>query len=224
MKTYFKNQNVVSVPYLWDSLFLDSLLNSSIYKNNEFKFYELNDKNISIMEPNLQSSKNCIIPLYIADSFEQQYPNLLKSCNVFCGKKLVKNEYFIKMILQMDIYNKRKNFLKLNDRINFLDAITNFGSIIVSHQQDNALNYLYLEALYLNLPILHNSDFIKECGYYYPGNDIDLAKIQMEKILKEHKKNISDYSLRSKKIIQKYSSQNIKNINIYKKILVSLLN
>ena len=224
MKTYFKNQNVVSVPYLWDSLFLDSLLNSSIYKNNKFKFYELNDKNISIMEPNLQSSKNCIIPLYIADSFEQQYPNLIKSCNVFCGAKLVKNEYFIKMILQMDIYNKRKNFLKLKDRINFLDVITNFGSIIVSHQQDNALNYLYLEALYLNLPILHNSDFIKECGYYYPENDIDLAKIQMEKILKYHKKNISNYSLRSKKIIQKYSSKNLKNINIYKKILTSLLN
>ena len=119
--------------------------------------------------------------------------------------------------------NKRKNFLKLNDRINFLDAITNFGSIIVSHQQDNALNYLYLEALYLNLPILHNSDFIKESGYYYPENDIDIAKVQMTKILKEHEKYISNYCLNSRQVINKFSPNNPSNINIYKKILISLL-
>ncbi len=106
----------------------------------------------------------------------------------FCGKKLAKNEYFIKLILQMDIYRKKIDFLKLQDRISILDAITKYGSIIISHQQDNALNYLYMEALYLNIPILHNSDFIKESGYYYPQNDIDIAKLQMTKILKEHEK------------------------------------
>ena len=57
MKTYFKNKNVITVPYLWDSLFIDLLLESSIYKNNEYKFYELNKQGISIMEPNLHTSK-----------------------------------------------------------------------------------------------------------------------------------------------------------------------
>ena len=223
MKTYFKNDNVITVPYIWDSLFIDLLLENSIYKNNEFKFYELNKKAISIMEPNLHTSKNCIIPLYIVESFEQKYSASLKSCNVFCGKKLAKNEYFIKLILQMDIYRKKIDFLKLQDRISILDAITKYGSIIISHQQDNALNYLYMEALYLNIPILHNSDFIKESGYYYPENDIDIAKLQMRKILKEHEKNISNYCLNSRQVINKFSPNNPSNINIYKKILISLL-
>ena len=86
----------------------------------------------------------------------------------------------------------------MQKRITFLDAITKFGSIIISHQQDNALNYLYLESLYLNLPILHNSDFIKDYGYYYPEYDIDIAKVQINKILKEHKENISNYCLNSR--------------------------
>jgi hypothetical protein len=224
MKTYFKNPNTITVPYIWDSLFIDLLLENSIYKNKQFKFYELNIKGISIMEPNLQTTKNCILPLYIIDSFEQQYPNCLNSCNVFCGKKLAKNKYFLKLILQMDIYSKRKNFLKLYKRFRILDVITKYGSIIVSHQQDNALNYLYLEALYLNLPILHNSEFIKESGYYYPENNIDIAKFQINKILKEHQKNISNYSLNSEKVINKFSYKNPDNIKIYKKILISLLN
>ncbi len=90
MKTYFKNDNVITVPYIWDSLFIDLLLENSIYKNNEFKFYELNKKAISIMEPNLHTSKNCIIPLYIVESFEQKYSASLKSCNVFLREKTCK--------------------------------------------------------------------------------------------------------------------------------------
>ena len=74
----------------------------------------------------------------------------------------------------------------------------------------------------MNLPILHNSNFIKEYGYYYPENDIDFAKLQMQKILKEHKTRIAEYSYNSRKIIQKYSFKNPNNISIYKKIIISL--
>ena len=102
--------------------------------------------------------------------------------------------------------------------------MTKFGSIIVSHQQDNALNYLYLEALYLNLPLLHNSNFIKECGYYYPDNDIDIAKLHIAKILKDHKINILNYALNAKKVFNKFSYKNKDNIKKYKKILITLLN
>ena len=159
-------------------------IKNSIYKNNKFEFYDLNKKRDINNGTKSTIFKNCILPLFIVESFEQEYPNLLKSCNVFCADKLAENEYFIKLIIQMDIYKKKKDFLKVQKRITFLDAITKFGSIIISHQQDNALNYLYLESLYLNLPILHNSDFIKDYGYYYPENDIDIAKLQMQKILK----------------------------------------
>ena len=44
MKTYFKNEKVFTVPYIWDSFFISLLLKNSIYKNNQFKFYELNQK------------------------------------------------------------------------------------------------------------------------------------------------------------------------------------
>ncbi len=223
MKTYFKNQNVITVPYLWDSLFIDMLLKNSIYKNKQFKFYEINKRDISIMEPNLQSSKNCILPMYIVDAFEQEYPNSLQSCNVFCAEKLTQNEYFVKLILQMDIYKERKDFLKIYKRINFIEAITKYGSLIISHQQDNALNYLYLEALYLNLPILHNSNLIKEYGYYYSENDINIATFQINKILEEHNKNIFKYSSNSKKVIEKFSYKNEYNINIYRKTILSLI-
>ena len=220
MKSFYKKDNVISVPYIWDSFFLNQQIKKSIVRDKQIDFYELNKKSILIMEPNYNSSKNCILPLYIVEAFEQKFPNILDSCNVFCGKRLVKNEYFIKLILQMDIYNLRKEFLKVRNRVPFLKALLQYGSIVLSHQQDNALNYLYLEALYLNLPLLHNSEFISEAGYFYPDNDTEVARDQLYKIINLHAENIQNYKLRSRKILDKFSYHNIDNKkDYYKKIL-----
>jgi len=222
MKAFYKKENVVSVPYVWDSYFLNHQIKESINNDMQIDFYKLNRKSILIMEPNHNSSKNCILPLFIVESFEQKFPNLLDSCNVFCGRKLVKNEYFIKLILQMDIYNLRKNFLKVRNRTPILKALLKYGSIVLSHQQDNALNYLYLEALYLNLPLLHNSEFISEAGYFYPDNDLEVARDQLENIINFHGENIENYKSRSKKFLDKFSYKNIHNKRNYYNLVAKL--
>ena len=44
---------------------------------------------------------------------------------------------------------KKKDFCYFNKRWGTLDALSKFGSTIVSHQIKNELNYSYLEALFL---------------------------------------------------------------------------
>ena len=222
MKAFYKKENVISVPYIWDSYFLDQQIKESIVKDKQIDFYKLNKKGILIMEPNHNSSKNCILPLFIVEAFEQKFPNIIDSCNVFCGRRLVKNEYFIKLILQMDIYNLRKKFLKVRKRIPFLQALLKYGSIVLSHQQDNALNYLYLEALYLNLPLLHNSEFISEAGYFYPDNDTEVARDQLDKIVNLHLENIENYKSSSRKILDKFSYKNIDNKKNYHNLIAKI--
>ncbi len=222
MQTFFKNENVKCVPYLWDSIFIDYQIKNSIYKNQEINFASINDKSFLIMEPNMFFSKNCILPLFIVEAFEQKYPNLMKGCHVLCADNLANNDYFIKLILQMDIY-KRKEFLKIQNREYLINSIHNYGSIIVSHQHDNALNYLYFEALYLGLPLLHNSEEISEYGYYYPENDIEIALKQLKKIIDFHNKKIKDYKKNSEYILEKYSSKNQINKIEYKKLILNAL-
>jgi len=224
MKTFFKTDNVISVPYIWNSFFIDLQIRKNSNINYKNKFYTLNNKSISILEPNLNNSKNCFLPIFIAESFEQKFPNILQSCNIFCGSHLAKNDYFMKTVLDLDIYRKRKDFLKIYGRLAFLEIIKNHGSIIVSHQQDNALNYLYLEALYLNLPLLHNSTFLKEYGYYYPENEIAIARDKIDFILNQHLDNIGKYNKKNRIILDKYSYKNKVNQNNYYKIISLLFN
>ncbi len=224
MKTYYKNKNVMLVPYIWDSLFIDYQIKNSIYKDQEIKLSQINKNSVLIMEPNIFFCKNCILPLFIVEAFEQKFPGLIDACNVLCADKLVNSNYFIKLILQMDIFKKRKDFLKIQNRTIFIDAIHKFGSIIISHQQDNALNYLYLEALYLNIPLLHNSEIISKYGYYYPDNDIDLAVKQLSKIRNNHSNNLNKYKENCNLVLNKYSSRNPKNKIDYKNLITKLLN
>ena len=46
------------------------------------------------------------------------------------------------------------------ERCRFSDVFSH-PDILLSHQWNNALNYLYLEALYKNIPLVHNSDFLQ---------------------------------------------------------------
>ena len=52
MKAFYKKENVISVPYIWDSYFLDQQIKESIFKDKQIDFYKLNKKGILIMEPN----------------------------------------------------------------------------------------------------------------------------------------------------------------------------
>ena len=65
------------------------------------------------MEPNLNSSKNCILPLYIVEAFEKQYPKVVESCNLFAAEKFLENNYFIDLVSQLNIYRNREKFLQV---------------------------------------------------------------------------------------------------------------
>ncbi len=95
----------------------------------------------------------------------------------------------------MDIYEKRKGFLKCIDRNPFLNSINKYGGLVISHQFNNELNYIYFEALYLSLPLIQNSDFLSNYGYYYYYYDCDIDKGAnwIKYILDNHKNNIGRY-------------------------------
>ena len=224
MKTFYRVNNIKIAPFIWDHLFIDNQIKDLQFENqiNDLS-YEKN-KSILILEPNLSIIKNCLLPLYIVEYYERKHPNILNSCNIMGGKGIVENHYFIRLILQLDIYQKRKNFFKSHNRYNFVESVKFFGSIIISHQLENDLNYLYFDALYLNLPLIHNSFRLRDFGYYYPHNDIEIASNQLHEIIKNHLHNITNYKLKTNKLIESYGINNNLNKKEYLKLIYNVLN
>ena len=221
VRNYFKCEKVIEVPYIWNEFFIQHQLKNENINSEDIIFKKIN--NIVILEPNLTYQKNCLIPIFIAEEFERKYPKKIHSCNVIGGKTIKQNEYLISIIMNLDIYKKRNDYIQFHSRKPFLNAVTNYGSIIISHQIQNNLNYLYFDALYLNLPLIHNSERISEFGYFYNNHNITEAALLLEKSLEDHKNNLNYYKLNSEKLFLKHSIKNHINIKTYMEIIESII-
>lgn len=218
IKTYYDFKNVIIIPFIWDSFFVEDKILELKNKNLNPNFDQNKIAKICIFEPNISYIKNCIIPINICENLYQKDPEIIKSINVFCCQRIGKNPFFEKLMHRLNIVNK-KDFCYFNKRWSALNALSKFGSTIVSHQINNELNYSYLEALFLNLPLIHNSKKLEDVGYYYEHCDVDFGANQLKNAILNHSKTLDQSRQDNRSFLKQYSPYNTDNINIYKKII-----
>ena len=150
----------------------------------------------------------------ILERFEKLHPNTLSTVNIFNTDRIREESYFFNLMKKLKIVQK-KDFCYFNNRWSSLDALSKFGSTIVSHQIHNELNYSHLEALYLGLPLVHNSPRFENYGYYYPDFDIKMGANQLMSAIINHHLIQKDYQRDAREHILSFSPYNSKNIGAY---------
>ena len=72
---------VYEVPHLWDPVFLDDMA-KTVKEPFEFGYkrgqIESNGARVSVMEPNISISKNCMLPILIGEEAYRHHPDLVK--------------------------------------------------------------------------------------------------------------------------------------------------
>ena len=217
-KTYYNTEEVYTCPYIWDSSFVQGEAKVLSQKGLDPFFNPERINKVCIFEPNITISKNCIVPFMIMQEFDYKFPNELSTGSIFCCDKLRKKPFFMDYVNKFPI-TKKDSFIYFNNRHGMLDAVSKFGNTIVSHQIENELNYLYFEALYLGLPLIHNSEALSDFGYYYPKNDIQMAAKQVKNAFLNHEEQLNSYKGDVQRLFQKHSPYNASNINGYMSLL-----
>ena len=218
IKTYYNFEDVAVVPFIWDSFFVEDKIKELQKKGLDPSFKKEKINKICIFEPNISFIKNCIIPINICENLYNKDPEILKSINVFCCQTIKFNPFFEKLMNRLQIV-KKNNFCFFNNRWSSLDALSKFGSTIVSHQIKNELNYSYLEALFLNLPLIHNSQALQDVGYYYTDCDIDFGANQLKNAILNHSKTLNQTKDDNKNFLMNYSPHSKENIDKYNFLL-----
>lgn len=217
-KTYYHSQKVFELPYIWSPRYID--MHEKIWnKVNKSCYYEPNqDKNIGILEPNLNITKHCLPSIMVAEEF---FSNISKNdfnkITVYCASKFLDKKYFKSLMWKLNV--TKENKIEFQSRIKVSQIFAEKSNVFISNQLLNALNYTYLEALHFNLPLVHNSDLIKEAGYYYPNYDTKLGAEALNLALNYHDQNLDKYKEQAQKTIYKYSPNNPIVIEKYKKLL-----
>lgn len=174
------------LPYVWNDTVLQHYI-ANTKLDIEVDYHGVNrDKiNVVIFEPNMSIHKTCLVPLLICERYNKQYPGQLNKVFVFCGEKVIKfqNGDFIRGLSifkegKLEAYQR----MVMPSVFSFIKKHNRFINVVLSHNIMNNLNFLHLELLSINIPIIHNCLPFKENALYYDDYSTCDAVNHIEKV------------------------------------------
>ncbi len=222
-KYYFEtihNVEVKKVPFIWSSVFLDYILDNT---NIDAHYHPSKEKKrISCFEPNIDVVKFSMYNILIVEQAYRENKDLIKHFYVTnTTDKMRESKLFINIVQNFDI--TKDKIMTFETRYRMPYFLSEYTDIVVSYQWENPLNYAYLDALYLNYPLVHNAHMIKESGYFYNEFNVKQGKQKLLEALTKHDDNIEEYNKRSQETLNRFLPTNEESINTYDKMIKKLL-
>jgi hypothetical protein len=214
-RTEIKNSKIV--PYVWDSYFITQYGTKETIEWVSPSSWISQD--IVIMDPNISFQKCFFYSLLLCEAFSKKYTNWKGSVHIINGDKLKLEPNSLNFILpSLSLY--KNNRIILHPRKSIHTILNDHrSSCFITHQWNNDFNYMTLELLYCNYPILHNSDGWDNFGYNYSINKWNEAIETLYNALVNHKENLNIYKTHAANLIWKHSPHNPEIQKEWKSIL-----
>lgn len=204
-----------TVPYFWSPRFLTN--------NSEPYTYQTGSASrVGIYETNRGVYKTSVIPLFVLNRAYRHNHSLIHYAEAY-GLGPIANEVLMAEIQALEI--QKDGLLVSRARKQDIPGSfhkTQVGTIL-SHQHMVGINNLYLEALYMNMSLVHNSQYFRECGYYYRGFDVEDASVVLAHAIQHHDTTIEEYARRAQKCLWSHSIENPGNLKALKEALEEAL-
>lgn len=162
-------------PFIWEPDFLEG----------EPKMERKEKPKLYVMEPNISVLKNALIPMTIIERMYRAAPEAFESAFIVNGRHFNEDAYFLNSIvrnLSCFLADAKKAFF--TPRAPFAQVFQE-RDILIGHQLGCELNYLYMEALYWNIPLVHNSPSYRDVGYYYHDCDVAAGQKQLQAAIED---------------------------------------
>ena len=200
-RTSIDNSRVV--PYVWDPCFIEQYA-----PNLDWIPHTWETQDIVITDPSISFQKCSFYSILLVEAFAKAHPEWKGKLHIVNGDRLkISANAFNKVVLNLQIYKTNRMVLygrkKINDIMN-----DHRSACFITHQWNNDYNYMTLELMHHNYPILHNSDGWADYGYYYSINRWSAAIDLLYNTLVNHKEQLPIYKSHTKNLIWKHSINN----------------
>ena len=208
------------VPHLWTPYFFDRGI-ASLPKETRFGYTPGRPRwRVCVFEPNVCMVKTSLVPMLACEEAYRARPGFLEVVRVLNTLHLKENVQFLHFARSLDIVGH--GVASFEGRFPTYEYMAREGDCIVSHQWENAQNYLYYEALYGGYPLVHNSPLMKEYGYYYPEFDAQAGGKALLDAFERHDRELPAYREKAKGLMAKLDVANAANVEAYTRELVAL--
>lgn len=175
---------------------------------------------VAIFEPNISVVKTSVVPMLVCDEAYRADAGTVEAMHVLNTLHLKDHPTMLYLANSLDLVREHKaTFHGRHDIVGFM--VQN-ADAIVSHQWQNEQNYSYLDALYGDYPLVHNSPWLKKAGYYYHGFDAREGAAQLRQAAVAHASGLDDYRVRSQRVFAEVDPFNPRNLDAYAARLLHL--
>lgn len=208
------------VPHLWTPYFLDrsiAALPADLrwgYRPGRARW------RVCAFEPNVCMVKTSIVPMLACEEAYRVAPAMFETVRVCNTLQVKEHAKFVHFARSLDIVNH--GVASFEGRYPLAEFMAAQGDCVVSHHWENGQNYLYYEALYGGYPLVHNSEFIRPCGYFYPDFDCAEGGRVLREAFARHDGELDAYRARSRQLLETLDVAHPANLDAYTRELLRL--
>jgi Protein of unknown function (DUF2827) len=219
---------VLEAPYLWSPQFLDQRISEVKKSGFDFGYQprapdavgQVSAMRVAIFEPNVSVTKVSTIPMLVCDQAYRQASHSVSFMHVLNTLHMKDHPTMLHLANSLDIVKAHKALFQ--GRHDFAGYMAMNANAVVSHQWANDQNYLYLDALYGDYPLIHNSPWLKDVGYYYPDFDSNEGAKQLLRAAANHDQGLVDYRQRASRVFKAVDPLSHTNVQHYARLLINL--
>ncbi|WP_296650984.1 DUF2827 domain-containing protein [Paraburkholderia sp.] len=209
------------VPFIWHAGFLDVRIAEAAGYGVRYGYdsgREAREKQggglrVAIFEPNISVVKASSIPMLICDEAYRADRSSVSAMHALNTFHMKDHRTMLYLANSLDLVREhRATFHGRHDIVGFMGQ---HADAVVAHQWGNEQNYSYLDALYGDYPLIHNSPWLADAGYYYPGFDALAGAAQLLEAVRHHEARIDDYRARSRAVFEAVNPFNEANLEAY---------
>jgi hypothetical protein len=209
---------VFEVPQVWSPILMEL---AAAPAKAEFGFRPPKGSwRIGIMDPNITVMKTSHLPMLVSEVAYRRKPEAIRAVYVTNGWPHRESSHFKSFFLSLSA--AKAGIMTLEPRFVAWEFMANHCDAVVTHQWENGLNYLYYEVLFGGYPLVHNSKFIKDFGYYYEAFDADSGADALLRAMSEHSENLDAYRKNNQALIDRLDPAAAANIILHEDLLFSL--
>lgn len=221
---------VFTAPYVWDSELAD--LGFKAHPDYEsqkispyFRAGDPQNKAIYSLEPNINVVKTSLVPFMIAEHLYGENREHFAHCYLFGAQPAWgSNQHLVNLVnrsgFALPAGGTEKVSCEYRTKLPWVYAK---AKVHLAHHWNLGLNYTYLEAAHYHHPIVHNSEFMRDMGYYYRGASVLDGAAQLSMALRhEDRPDLDQYNAQCDEVVHRFNISNEQNIRGYSTLIENL--
>lgn len=188
---------VHEVPYLWAPLFIGQHAQALADAGRPFGYTPADTGagtralRVVVPETNESVTGCCMLPALIGDMAYRMDPQAIATLTLLNSAHMQEHPTFAFMRNSLDL--GRAGHVHLEGRQDLATFMGGSTGAVLAHQWENSQGIAALEVLYGGYALVHNSAWLAQTGYSYPGFDTAAGAQALLRAAREHDATHADY-------------------------------